>query len=78
MHTPTAVLDDRLVASQIKRDDKRPRAVRRGQQTGSQPRAVSRSAACCNCGSGGASATASLPRIWVCACNVSHVALHSS
>jgi len=31
----------------------------------SQPRAVSRSAACSNCGSGGASATASLPSTWV-------------
>ena len=39
----------------------------------SQPRAVSRRAACWSCGSGGASATASLPRSWACACRVSQV-----
>jgi hypothetical protein len=44
----------------------------------SQPRAVSRSAACCNCGSGGASRTASLPSTWVWACSVSQVAAHRS
>ena len=44
----------------------------------SQPRAVSRSAACCNWGSGGASLAASLPRTWVWACSVSHVERHMS
>ena len=42
----------------------------------SQPRAVSRSAACCSSGSGGASRVASLPSTWVCACRVSQVGLH--
>ena len=42
----------------------------------SHPRAVSRSAACCSCGSGGASLAASLPRTWTCPCSVSHVAAH--
>ena len=43
----------------------------------SQPRAVRRSAACCSCGSGGASATANLPSTCVWACSVSQVALQS-
>ena len=42
----------------------------------SHPRAVSRNAACCNCGSAGASLAASLPSTWVCACSVSHVSRH--
>ncbi len=44
----------------------------------SQPRAVTRSAACWNCGSGDARATASLPSTWECPWIVSQVALHSS
>ena len=44
----------------------------------SHPRAVNLRAACWSCGSGGASATASLPRSWVWACRVSHVSLQSS
>ena len=42
----------------------------------SQPRALSRRAACWSCGSGGASSTASFPSTWVCAWSVSQVALH--
>jgi hypothetical protein len=42
----------------------------------SHPRALSRNAACCNCGSGGASFAASLPGTWVCARSVSQVARH--
>ena len=37
--------------------------------------AVTRRAVCWSCGSGAASSTASLPRTWVCAWSVSHVAL---
>ena len=44
----------------------------------SHPRAVSRSAACWSCGSGGASVTASLPSTCVWACRVSQVALQVS
>ena len=58
--------------------DERPEPSGAGSGAVSQPRAVRRSAACWSCGSGGASATASLPRTWVCACSVSQVSLHSS
>ena len=40
--------------------------------------ALKRNAACCSCGSGGASATASLPSSWVWACSVSQVSLQRS
>ena len=73
-----AVLDQGLVAVQVKRDDDRAGAVGRGKRSVSQPRAVSRSAACCSCGSGGASSAASFPSTCVCACSVSQVALHAS
>src|SRR5271165_6767808 len=49
-----------------------------GSGADSQPRALRRSAVCCSWGSGGASAAASLPSIWVWACSVSQVALHSA
>src|SRR6476646_5360265 len=44
----------------------------------SHPRALSRSAACWSCGSGGASSTASFPSTWVCIWSVSHVARQAS
>ena len=68
-----AVLDDRLVAVQVERGDERPEPSGAGSGGVSQPRAVSRSAACWSCGSGGASAAASLPSTCVCAWSVSQV-----
>src|ERR1700730_3341297 len=55
-----------------------PEASGAGSGCVSHPRAVSRSAACWSCGSGGASATAILPSTWAWAWGVSQVSCHAS
>jgi len=63
---------------QVERDAEGARAVGRRQGIGLPAAGSQTQRGGCSCGSGGASAAASLPSTWVCAWSVSRVARHSS